>query len=106
VGHERRRAPVEDAAHRHADAGRRARWRHWSTRADFSRTTVQATYQQLPLVWGVVPVLVDRVPGCDAMLAVVRSLILKRGLAKEGDCIGDRGIAPVPQHQLIKVEKV
>ncbi len=72
-------------------------------------TTVQATYQQLPLVWGVVPVLVDRVPGYDAMLEVVRSLILKRGLAKPGDCIVVTAGLPWEvsgSTNLIKVEEV
>ena len=50
-------------------------------------TTEPVTYQQLALVWGVIPVLVDRVPGYDAMLAVVRDLILKRGYARAGDRI-------------------
>src|SRR6266850_1679823 len=50
-------------------------------------TTQAATYRQLTLVWGVTPVLVDRVPGYDAMLAVVRDLILKRGYARAGDRI-------------------
>jgi pyruvate kinase len=50
-------------------------------------TTQRATYRQLALVWGVTPVLVDRVPGYDAMLAVVRDLILKRGLARPGEKI-------------------
>lgn len=50
-------------------------------------TTIPATYRQLALVWGVTPVLVDRVPGYDAMLAVVRDLILRRGLARAGDRI-------------------
>ncbi|HYU28077.1 MAG TPA: pyruvate kinase [Gemmatimonadales bacterium] len=50
-------------------------------------TTESATYRQLALVWGVIPVLVDRVPGYDAMLTVVRDLILKRQYAKSGDCI-------------------
>ena len=50
-------------------------------------TTVPVTYRQLALVWGVMPVLVDRVPGYDAMLAVVRDLILKRGLARSGEKI-------------------
>src|SRR3989475_7167416 len=50
-------------------------------------TTESTTYRQLALVWGVVPVLVDHVPGYDAMLEVVRDLILKRRLAKQGDCI-------------------
>src|SRR5437667_11324297 len=50
-------------------------------------TTEASTYRQLALVWGVIPVLVDRVPGYDAMLAVVRDLLLKRQYAKRGDCI-------------------
>src|SRR5881396_2922629 len=47
-------------------------------------TTQPTTYRQLALVWGVTPVLVDRVPGYDAMLAVVRDLILKRGYVVRG----------------------
>jgi len=50
-------------------------------------TTVPLTYRQLALVWGVTPVLVDRVPSYDAMLAVVRDLILKRGYAQPDDRI-------------------
>jgi pyruvate kinase len=50
-------------------------------------TTEEPTYRQLALVWGIIPVLVDRVPGYDAMLAVVRDLIIKRQYAKSGDCI-------------------
>ncbi|HET7295719.1 MAG TPA: pyruvate kinase [Gemmatimonadales bacterium] len=50
-------------------------------------TTQPVTYRQLALVWGVTPVVVDRVPGYDAMLAVVRDLILRRGLARAGDRI-------------------
>jgi pyruvate kinase len=50
-------------------------------------TTETATFRQLALVWGVTPVFVSQVPGYDAMLAVVRDLILKRGLAKTGDRI-------------------
>ncbi|HYS59396.1 MAG TPA: pyruvate kinase, partial [Gemmatimonadales bacterium] len=50
-------------------------------------TTQHTTYRQLALVWGVTPVVVDRVPGYDAMLAVVRDLILKRGYARAGDRI-------------------
>jgi len=50
-------------------------------------TTEPVTYRQLALVWGVTPVLVDQVPGYDAMLAVVRDLILKRGYAHSGDRI-------------------
>jgi len=50
-------------------------------------TTEVATFRQLALVWGVSPVLVDRVPAYDAMLAVVRDLILRGGLARPGDRI-------------------
>jgi pyruvate kinase len=50
-------------------------------------TTEASTYRQLALVWGVTPVRVDQVPGYDAMLAVVRDLILKRGYAKPHDRI-------------------
>ncbi|HEU5168907.1 MAG TPA: pyruvate kinase, partial [Gemmatimonadales bacterium] len=50
-------------------------------------TTVPATYRQLALVWGVIPVLVDRVPGYDAMLEVVRDVLVKRELASAGDRI-------------------
>src|SRR6267143_893153 len=50
-------------------------------------TTEIATYRQLALVWGIIPILVDQVPGYDAMLTVVRDLILKREYAKSGDCI-------------------
>jgi pyruvate kinase len=49
--------------------------------------TDPAVYRQLALVWGVLPVLVDLVPSYDAMLPLVRDLILKRGLARPGDRI-------------------
>jgi len=72
-------------------------------------TTEPTTYHQLALVWGVVPVLVDHVPGYDAMLEVVRGLILKRGLAKPGDCIVTTAGLPwnvSGSTNLIKVERV
>ncbi|MGH7675307.1 MAG: pyruvate kinase, partial [Gemmatimonadales bacterium] len=50
-------------------------------------TTEVTTFRQLALVWGVSPVLVDRVPAYDAMLAVVRDLIVRRDLARPGDRI-------------------
>src|SRR6266566_1320771 len=50
-------------------------------------TTEPATYRQLALVWGVAAVLVDHVPSYDAMLAVVRDLLLKRGYGRAGDRI-------------------
>jgi pyruvate kinase len=72
-------------------------------------TTEAATYRQLALVWGVVPVLVDRVPGYDAMLEVVRDLILKREYAKPGDRIVMTAGVPWEvsgSTNLIKVEEV
>jgi pyruvate kinase len=72
-------------------------------------TTEHTTYHQLALVWGVVPVLVDHVPGYDAMLEVVRGLILKRQLAKGGDCIVMTAGLPwnvSGSTNLIKVERV
>jgi len=72
-------------------------------------TTESTTYRQLALVWGVVPVLVDHVPGYDAMLEVVRDLILKRRLAKQADCIVMTAGVPWDvsgSTNLIKVEKV
>ena len=72
-------------------------------------TTESVTYRQLALVWGVVPVLVDRVPGYDAMLAVVRDLILKRRYARAGDRIVMTAGVPWEvsgSTNLIKVETV
>jgi pyruvate kinase len=72
-------------------------------------TTEVATYRQLALVWGVMPVLVDRVPGYDAMLAVVRDLILKREFARRGDRIVMTAGVPWEvsgSTNLIKVEEV
>jgi pyruvate kinase len=72
-------------------------------------TTEPATYRQLALVWGVLPVLVDRVPSYDAMLAVVRDLILKREFAKPGDKIVMTAGVPWEvsgSTNLIKVEEV
>jgi pyruvate kinase len=72
-------------------------------------TTETTTFRQLALVWGVVPILVDRVPGYDAMLAVVRDLILKREYAKPGDRIVMTAGVPWEvsgSTNLIKVEEV
>jgi pyruvate kinase len=72
-------------------------------------TTVPLTYRQLALVWGTVPVLVDRVPGYDAMLEVVRDLILKSDYAKPGDRIVVTAGVPwgvSGSTNLIKVEEV
>src|SRR5438445_96946 len=72
-------------------------------------TTEASTFRQLALVWGVAPVVVDHVPGYDAMLEVVRDLILKRGLARPGDRIvmtaGVPGEGSGPTN-LLKVEVV
>src|SRR5437667_2102733 len=72
-------------------------------------TTESPTYRQLALVWGIIPVLVDRVPGYDAMLTVVRDLILKRQYAKPGDSIVMTAGVPWDvsgSTNLIKVEQV
>ncbi len=72
-------------------------------------TTEPSTYRQLALVWGVLPVLVDRVPSYDAMLAVVRDLLLKGELAKPGDKIVMTAGVPWEvsgSTNLIKVEEV
>ena len=72
-------------------------------------TTEVASFRQLALVWGVVPVLVDRVPSYDAMLAVVRDLLLKREYAKPGDTIVMTAGVPWDvsgSTNLIKVEEV
>jgi pyruvate kinase len=72
-------------------------------------TTQTATFRQLALVWGVTPVLVDRVPGYDAMLEMVRDLILKRGYAARGDRIVMTAGVPWEvsgSTNLIKVEEV
>jgi pyruvate kinase len=72
-------------------------------------TTELTTYRQLALVWGVLPVRVDHVPGYDAMLAVVRDLILKRQFAKPGDRIVMTAGVPWEvsgSTNLIKVEEV
>src|SRR5262245_31898166 len=72
-------------------------------------TPIHQTYRQLALVWGVLPVHVTRVPGYDAMLEVVRDLILKRGLAQPGDHIVMTAGVPWEVSggtNLIKVEEV
>ncbi|MGH7531599.1 MAG: pyruvate kinase [Gemmatimonadales bacterium] len=72
-------------------------------------TTEVLTFRQLAVVWGVLPVLVDRVPGYDAMLAVVRDLILKRQYAKPHDRIVMTAGVPwgvSGSTNLIKVEEV
>ena len=72
-------------------------------------TTEVATYRQLALVWGVQQVRVDRVPSYDAMLEVVRDLILKGGLARRGDRIVMTAGVPWEvsgSTNLIKVEEV
>ncbi|MBC7896351.1 MAG: pyruvate kinase [Cytophagaceae bacterium] len=48
-------------------------------------TDVQRTYQQLALVWGVIPVLVERSETYAEMYAKARLAVLERGLAREGD---------------------
>ena len=60
-------------------------------------------------MWGVQPVRVDRVPGYDAMLELVRDLILRGGLARKGDRIVMTAGVPWEvsgSTNLIKVEEV
>jgi pyruvate kinase len=45
------------------------------------------TFRQLALIWGVVPILVDRRPDYDTMMALTRELVVKKGLAWPGDRI-------------------
>ena len=48
-------------------------------------TDVERTYNQLALVWGVVPLLVPPAYTYESMLASAREALLQRGLAREGD---------------------
>ncbi|MBK6489359.1 MAG: pyruvate kinase [Gemmatimonadetes bacterium] len=48
-------------------------------------TDVERTYNQLALVWGVVPILVPRTHDYESMLASARTALLQRSLAREGD---------------------
>ncbi len=48
-------------------------------------TDVERTYQQLALVWGVIPVQVSRSETYVEMFAKARTALLERGLAREGD---------------------
>ncbi len=43
------------------------------------------TYRHLALIWGVIPVLVERRPDYESMLAVTREVIVKKGIAWPGD---------------------
>ena len=43
------------------------------------------TYRRLALIWGVIPAVVERRPDYEAMLAVTREIIVKKGLAWPGD---------------------
>jgi len=88
VGDVRRGAHAQDAADRDAHQGGFTARKVAALRPPvpiLAVTTEGATYRQLALVWGVIPVLVNQVPGYDAMLTVVRDLILKREYAKSGD---------------------
>ncbi|MBK5187660.1 MAG: pyruvate kinase, partial [Gemmatimonadaceae bacterium] len=48
-------------------------------------TDVERTYRQLALVWGVIPELVPRAANYEEMFAHARTVIERRGLAKQGD---------------------
>ncbi len=48
-------------------------------------TPEENTFRRLALIWGVVPILAERRPDYDAMMALSRELIVKKGLAWPGD---------------------
>ena len=48
-------------------------------------TPVERTYQQLALIWGVIPALAPHVESYVEMFEIARAEILRRGLAKAGD---------------------
>jgi pyruvate kinase len=48
-------------------------------------TPEEDTFRQLALIWGVIPALVERRPDYEAMMALSRELIVKKGLAWPGD---------------------
>jgi len=48
-------------------------------------TDVERTYNQLALVWGVIPILVPPTDNYESMLANARRALLERSLAREGD---------------------
>ncbi len=72
-------------------------------------TPERETWRQLSLVWGVVPVLVDRVPTYDAMLPLARAGIQQLGLAQPGDRLVVTAGVPFDQAgttNLLKIETV
>ena len=72
-------------------------------------TPERQTWRQLSLVWGVVPVLVDRVPTYDAMLPLARAGIRQLGLAQPGDRLVVTAGVPFDQAgttNLLKIETV
>jgi pyruvate kinase len=50
-------------------------------------TPSERTYNQLALVWGVVPILTDEHPSYDEMLQAGRQIVQESGLAQPGECI-------------------
>ena len=50
-------------------------------------TPSRTTYRQLALVWGVVPLLVDRFADTDAMIVTGVDAASKRGLVQDGDLV-------------------
>ncbi len=72
-------------------------------------TPERETWRQLSLVWGVVPVLVDRVPTYDDMLPLARAGIQQLGLARPGDRLVVTAGVPFDQAgttNLLKIETV
>ncbi|HEU4457475.1 MAG TPA: pyruvate kinase [Longimicrobium sp.] len=72
-------------------------------------TDQDATYNQLALVWGVIPILCSREATFEEMLACGREEAVKRGLAKEGDRIVVTAGAPIHvagTTNLLQVEQI
>lgn len=72
-------------------------------------STESSTYRFLSLVWGVVPILVERIPTYDAMLDVARGTLLDSKLVRKGQQIVVTAGVPfeVPgTTNLLKVETV
>ena len=72
-------------------------------------TSEVETFQQLSLVWGVVPIMMPHLKNYDPMWAHARSALLERGIAKEGSRVVVTCGVPFDQPgttNLLKVETV
>jgi pyruvate kinase len=72
-------------------------------------TSELETFQQLSLVWGVVPVMMPHLTNYDPMWAHARSILLERDIAREGSRVVVTCGVPFDQPgttNLLKVETV